>query len=123
MGKGQKDQTGPPSILDVLHLESFTAGDQALEKELYGIFHGQSLLSLEKLRQACDCGDDEAWRLFAHRFKGSAANIGAKALAEICRQAEYGYQENKSVKRAWLNEMASQCSTIQVFFEQKRLRQ
>lgn len=43
---------------------------------------------VEKLRQVVQLGDAVGVRAVAHSFKGSAINMGATLLAELCRQLE-----------------------------------
>ena len=54
-------------------------------RELYDLFAEQSDLSVRELTSAVARLDHSQVRYYAHRLKGSAANIGAKALS---RQAE-----------------------------------
>src|SRR5204863_108259 len=63
-----------------------TASDPAVFTEIYTAFVGSAEEYLTVLLQAREAGDAEALRRAAHALKGAGANVGATALAEICRQ-------------------------------------
>jgi len=65
-----------------------TASDPAVFTEIYTAFVGSAEEYLTVLLQAREAGDAEALRRAAHALKGAGANVGATALAEICRQLE-----------------------------------
>ena len=73
--------------------------DQALAQELRNImgdefpllvqtFVRDSAHRIESIRDAVTSGDALALRRAAHSFKGSAGNMGASQLAELCRSLE-----------------------------------
>lgn len=68
-------------IGDVRDNEDFT-------HELYGLFAEQSDLAIRELAGAIARQDVKQVRYYAHRLKGSAANIGARALAEQAEELE-----------------------------------
>jgi len=102
-------------VLDIEHLESFTNGDKGLEKELFNIFCEQGALILLDLENACKEGLDEEWRCFSHKLKGSAHNLGAKNLANLCDIAEENYEDVLEKKVKYLE------SIIYEFIEVKEL--
>lgn len=75
--------------IDLEHLGLFTDGDKNEEKELGLLFCSQAEESMIALESALNQGDSEAWRKNAHKLKGSSANLGAKNLSELCKQAEH----------------------------------
>ncbi len=56
--------------------------------QLIDVFIGDSYKRLEGLRTAVATANANEIRTLAHGFKGSALNISAPALTEICRQLE-----------------------------------
>ena len=71
--------------VDFSVLEAMTAGDDAIGKEVLGLFVQQASLWSPLL----DARED-GWRDAVHTIRGAAAGIGAKALAEACARAEGG---------------------------------
>lgn len=76
----RRDVTG---AIDVTVLETFTQGDPALADEILGLFQEQARLWAPMLDARTD-----GWKDAAHTLKGSAAGVGALALAEACAAAE-----------------------------------
>ena len=51
-------------------------------------FTGDSAVRIETIKQAVASGEPEAIRRAAHSFKGSAGNMGATTLTNLCRSLE-----------------------------------
>ena len=107
----------PP--IDMDHLAIFTDGDPEEEKELFELFLEQASLSLEELHSALGSPDPEVWRKAAHKFKGSAANLGAGALATLCKQAETDCTSDESAKATMLESITGELSTVRDFMQQR----
>ena len=74
-----------PLILDIAHLRTFSGGNIAFEREIYGLFFGElpnTVAALETAKTARD------WHMAAHTLKGSALGVGAFQLARCARLAE-----------------------------------
>ncbi len=84
-------------IFDWERLRMF-AETQEEEKELIGIFVTYAEESLEMLRSTLDEKNPDSWKKAAHKLKGSAANIGAQRLSEICLEAESAYETEEAEK-------------------------
>jgi HPt (histidine-containing phosphotransfer) domain-containing protein len=76
----RRDITG---AVDFAVLEGFTAGDAAVIDEVLDLFRQQAEMWTPMLDVR-----SEGWRDAAHTMKGSAAGIGAQALARVCGEAE-----------------------------------
>ena len=88
------------SAIDFSHLEHYVGGDQAIIREVLGLFSEQARTVLPTLDPA---GPIDDWRNAAHSLKGSALGIGAMALAAACGEAETAREatvEQKSAARA-----------------------
>ncbi len=72
-------------LVDLVHLSRYTLGERALEREVLELFCTQSVVYLERLRQA---RSDKDWRDAAHSLKGSARAIGAWRAADAAQRAE-----------------------------------
>jgi CheY-like chemotaxis protein/HPt (histidine-containing phosphotransfer) domain-containing protein len=78
--------TAAPPI-DLAHFESFTDGDAQLERELASIYLATAAAYLAEMREAAAAG--EPWDRAAHSLKGASANIGARDVAALAKEAEH----------------------------------
>ncbi len=81
-GEPRKPSSRP---VDLVHLSRYTLGERALEREVLELFCTQSVVYLERLREA---QSDKDWKDAAHSLKGSASAIGAWRAAEAAQLAE-----------------------------------
>ena len=83
----EREQAGDSAlpVLDRAYLARFTFGNAALEQEVLGLFADQAPRYLDALASAQDA---RAWKEAAHTLKGSAAAVGAKAVAHLAACAE-----------------------------------
>jgi HPt (histidine-containing phosphotransfer) domain-containing protein len=63
-------------------------GDELLVEELIEIFQTDTAARLEVLRQAVDTADYKITRTESHTIKGSALQVGAVKVADICLEME-----------------------------------
>lgn len=82
--------TGEPP-LDRSHLADYTGGDRELEREIIGLF----LANLPSYLEAFERAGEAEWRSAAHRLKGAARSIGARALAAAAAAAEEADPEER----------------------------
>lgn len=73
------------TVLDREHLARYTAGDAALEAELFALLTSQMDACVSVLERTRDEGE---WRVAAHTLKGAARGVGAMALGQACAAAE-----------------------------------
>lgn len=85
--------------IDLVHLEKYVVGDDALRDEILTIFDNQADLLGGQLDVS---QTDEGWRNTAHALKGAARGIGAWALGDLCAEAEtmIGQMPGKRERRA-----------------------
>lgn len=76
--------------VDLTHLRELTGGDLGIEKKLFDIFISSGKECIKKLESNCVDGQNIEWRRETHALKGSAINIGAEKLANICEEAQDG---------------------------------
>ena len=72
-------------------MEALDELKEVMEDEFSSLIHtylDDSVMRLESLREAFAAQDADALRKAAHSFKGSCGNIGAPALADLCRRVE-----------------------------------
>jgi hypothetical protein len=72
--------------IDRAHLKQMTLGDDALAREVLGLFDRQATLMIERMRGA----DRDAQSAMAHALKGSARGIGAWEVAEAAARFDHG---------------------------------
>jgi signal transduction histidine kinase/DNA-binding response OmpR family regulator len=80
-------------LMDWDHFRMFTDGNPDEERQLQNLFMTYARESLDIMQAQIKSHDNEIWRKAAHKLKGSAANLGAKALAEVCKIAELSYDD------------------------------
>lgn len=73
------------AVLDRDHLARYTAGDAALEAELFSLLESQIEACIGVMEGTRDEGQ---WRSAAHTLKGAARGVGAMALGDACAAAE-----------------------------------
>lgn len=71
--------------IDLVHLWRYTLGNRSLEREVLTLFHTQSEIYLQRLKEA---SGDKDWADAAHTIKGSARGIGAWRVARSAEAAE-----------------------------------
>ena len=64
------------------------AGEPDVLAEVLNLFLVEVPLRMDRLRNAWAAGNIEEVHRFAHSLRGSAGNIGARRLHEVCRQLE-----------------------------------
>lgn len=82
-------------VLDRDHLEQYTAGDAALETELFGLLSDQIDACVGLMKAA---RSDEEWRTAIHTLKGAARGVGAMELGEACARAEAFYLDAEALQ-------------------------
>ncbi|NNE23624.1 MAG: Hpt domain-containing protein [Rhizobiales bacterium] len=73
------------AVLDLRHLDKYTAGDAALRRELLSLFTDQLAQQVTALRGGC-AGDD--WVIATHTLKGAARAVGAFQIGETAEALE-----------------------------------
>lgn len=75
----------PQSEIDFEHLKQYVGEDDALTKEVFGLFkHQVEMWSRGMVFDA----EDESWATIMHSLKGTARAIGALNLATLCSKGE-----------------------------------
>ncbi len=88
---------------------------EALTK-LVDLFSSHSAAVLAQLRGAAEAGDTQLVERLAHSLKGSAGNLGAREMMELCAQLE---SEARAGRTA---DLASRTSTLEASYERARSR-
>ncbi|WGF88977.1 Hpt domain-containing protein [Marinivivus vitaminiproducens] len=84
----------PTEVIDLRHLDSFTEGDAAFERELADLFLGSAEACVQRMRAALTVASAASdWPAAAHALKGAAANLGARQVAARARDLEAAVPE------------------------------
>ena len=75
------------SVLDVIR-DMEDEDDPDMLAEIIGLYLDKSAELLQSLQAAVANKDAESLRIAAHTLKSSSANVGARALADLCRELE-----------------------------------
>lgn len=81
----RRDLTG---AVDFSVLEAATAGMDDISDEILGLFVHQAAIWSPMLSV-----DQPGWRDAAHTLRGAGGGIGARALAQVCAEAEEADEE------------------------------
>lgn len=87
-----------PVVFNRARLAVYTLGDSGLEREVMDLFLGQIGELLQALH---DAHDPKAWHSATHTLKGSAATVGADAIARAASDAERMIKWCESRKPVW----------------------
>ena len=94
------DETNNDTCLDVKSAVTRLGGKKSVYKELLRRFitHGEDARNIEErlLKGEFDCA-----KMLLHTLKGTAANIGANRLTQICRQFRADVRAKKTASRLW----------------------
>lgn len=74
------------TTLDMAALRVLTDGDAAFEKTLLTHFEQTAKRCLQALQEEPE--NETGWQQATHELKGAAANLQARKLAALCKQAE-----------------------------------
>ncbi len=80
-----KETPSDPPVLDLAQLRQFTAGDAALEAEVFELFLTNGDKYLVEIAAA---GTGQARKIVAHALKGSARVIGARRVEALAQRIE-----------------------------------
>ena len=84
----QRPRTGHPKWTPPSWLLEVAPDDESVIVELIDVFKTATETSLQQMRTALATVDVPRLRTEAHRTKGSAKQVGADALAEVCQALE-----------------------------------
>ncbi len=105
------------SPVDMEQLRNFTDGDQDEEQALFGLFLDQTYNLITTLEQNTETEGADAWQSSAHRLKGSAGNLGAMRLHELCKRAEQHYADSRIQKIDMLIEIKDEINRVEGFIQ------
>lgn len=105
--------------IDMERLALFTDGDAAEEKELSRLFLQQAEGMIVELEKSTGDAETMAWLSTVHRFKGSASNLGAAGLHQLCERAEL--TNGQARKQELLGAIKQETQKVAAFFSRPRI--
>ncbi len=106
--------------IDMEQLRSFSEGDAEEEQALFGLFLDQTSRLIAILEQSTDEDSQADWQSAAHRLKGSAGNLGAMPLYDVCKRAEQHAADGRLQKVDMLIEIKSELNHVERFIHHRR---
>lgn len=85
-------QTDAP--IDIEELVDRCIDDVGFVREILAVFRNQAQTHLRLMRERISAGDLIGMRKIAHAMKGSAANLAAGRLSELCGDLEQGRDDS-----------------------------
>jgi len=89
-------------------------GAPSLQNKIINLYLTDSIMWVQKLRDAVAGSDSEALRQAAHTLKSSSANLGAVLLASLCKELEQRGREQR------LNDAPELLQQLEVCYHQTR---
>jgi len=106
----------PP--VDLENLDFYTDGDLDEEKVFFDAFSEGAEESIKILQNAIKEENTDIWHAEGHKFKGSAATLGAARLAELCLQIEHSEGINPEAKNL-LEKVIEELETVETFMKKR----
>jgi HPt (histidine-containing phosphotransfer) domain-containing protein len=101
--------------VDLDHLDRYTGGDRAINREILLLFETQCREMIAKLEHLSSGENDaKSWHHIAHTLKGAARGIGAFALGDAAAEAEKTGSE-KDATLAALQRLKHTSAAVHVF--------
>jgi HPt (histidine-containing phosphotransfer) domain-containing protein len=92
-------------VVDLANLREITEGDPELEKALFEEFCRCGERCIDALESSFAGADNLAWKNQSHALKGTAFNLGANRLGELCKKAQEGFEYPQTEKALLLEEI------------------
>lgn len=102
--------------VDLTNLREMTGGDTEIEKQLFEVFISSSIECIENMKKSV-VENNELWRKNAHALKGTAFNLGANPLGELCKTAQEKFASGQSEKQLMLNQIEEEFGKVKSFIE------
>lgn len=97
--------------VDLANLRSITDGNKELELMLFNEFCISAETSIQTMAENCV----ENWRSAAHALKGSAYNLGAHILGDLCKKAQDNPAIDGTEKEELLNAIKAEYIRVKAF--------
>lgn len=109
------------SPIDMARIHSYSRGDREHELHMVSLFMDHAEDVINELRNCCVDGVSKPWYEAAHVLKGSAANIGATELYDLCVTAQEYISESAQRRLELVEKIETELKRIEHFFYGKGL--
>lgn len=103
--------------VNLTNLRTITDGDIDTELLLFEQFKESANTALQTMQENCVPGFNEAWRRAAHALKGTAYNLGAENLGNLCKHAQENAEASETDKAALLSQMKLEYAGVIAFLD------
>lgn len=103
--------------VDLTDLRTMTDGDKEMEMALFDEFYSSSESLIQTMEANSVDGPNEGWRASAHALKGSAYNLGAKELGDMCKQAQDHPEVSGAEKKALLTKIQAEYAGVKAYLQ------
>ena len=105
------------AAVDLDHLDKYTGGNFALNREILQLFDNQCQEMLVKLETLAGEANAKPWREITHSLKGAARGVGAFALADAAAEAEKVGSDKLAAIHA-IERLKARSAAVQLFIEE-----
>lgn len=103
--------------VDLTDLRTMTDGDPELELVLFDEFCSSGKRLIQTMADHSADGAAEEWRNAAHALKGSAYNVGALALGNLCKQAQDNPEAPQHEKKLLIESIQSEFTQVEAYLK------
>ncbi len=105
--------------IDMKLIHSYALGDRDCEQHVADLFLEHAVDMLAGLRDCCIDGVSKEWYELAHQLKGSAINVGAYRLRDLCNMAQNSISASAQDRIDMIERMQEEVTCIEKFFAEK----
>lgn len=107
--------------IDMKLIHAYALGDREREQHVVSLFLEHAAEMLAGLRDCCVDGVSKSWYELAHQLNGSAVNIGAYRLRDLCNEAQNSISASARERVVMVERMERELESIEQFFAEKGL--
>jgi len=104
--------------VNLTNLREMTDGDVEMEKMLFEEFFSSSEECILLMGNNCEDGENEGFRSSAHALKGTAINLGAETLSNLCKYAQENYTASSAEKQTMIDNIKEEYHKAKAFLQE-----
>ncbi len=105
--------------IDMKLIHAYALGDVERERHVASLFMEHATELMAQLRDCCVDGVSKQWYELAHQLKGSAVNVGAYRLRDLCNKAQNSISASAQERIVLVELMIEEIACIEQFFADK----
>jgi HPt (histidine-containing phosphotransfer) domain-containing protein len=108
--------------VDLTSLRELTGGDNDFEREIIDLFLDDTVLRLDRIKEAIEGGNSIGVEAEAHSIKGVSGNMGAERFRKLAQTLEFKGKSEGSLEGAeqMLADLRSEFENVKRFFQENR---